>query len=270
MHEPVGFNRWLLNTFSIWELALILIAACMVVSLGGLFVARRFVPSLVGKAGERSLSTAVGIATGLFSFVLAFTIGQLYSGFTNAGNAVQNEATQLSQLVRVSSYLSAKEGRDLNRLALTYAREVEGHEWSLMRSGHASPQAWRLIDRMYGDLAAYKPATPNEGAFYGQATSLLNQLVAARRTRLAAAESPFPHAFEVMLAIGAVLALLTTLNFKPADDRLQLFTIAAASALVGMALLVALSLEYPFSGDVTVSKTPFSQITQAQLDYARR
>jgi hypothetical protein len=255
-------DRWLLNTFTIWELGLILIAACATIAFG----ANALVHPFIHRVEQRTVSTAFGIVTGLFSFVLAFLIGQLYFQFTSTAGDVRNEATQLAQLVRVSAYLGRTEGQTTNRLALAYAAEVEGPEWRLLRDGKASPEAWRLVDQMYAELSHYKPRTPAESVFYGQALSRLEDLVSARRARLADANVSAPGAIEVMLGLGAILALLTTLNFKPADDRLQLVVIGAASTLVGLALLVALSLDYPFSGDVAVSKQPFTQITRAQLE----
>lgn len=255
-------NRWLLNSFTTWELGLILVGACAVIAFGGHFLAR----PVVSKVENRVVTTAFGIVTGLFSFVLAFLIGQLYNGFTNAAANVRDEATALSQLVRVSNYLGHPEGRATDRLALAYAKEVDTREWQLMKNGHASPEAWRLVNRMYAELSHYTPRTPAESAFYSQALARLQDLVAARRTRLDEANVSVPTALEVMLALGAALALLTTLNFRPADDRLQLAMIGAASALVGLALLVALSLDYPFSGEIAVSNAPFTQITQSQLD----
>ena len=134
-------DRFLLNTFRTWELALILIAACATVAYGGHYLAR----PLVHKVENRVTSTAFGIVTGLFSFVLAFLIGQLYGNFAAAANNVRNEATALSQLVRVSSFLGHPEGRATNRLALAYAKEVDTHEWQLMKKGESSPEAWRLV-----------------------------------------------------------------------------------------------------------------------------
>jgi hypothetical protein len=258
----MSVDRWLLNTFSAWELGLILIGACAAVAFSGYFLARPF----VHRIENRVASTAFGIITGIFSFVLAFLIGQLYSNFNTATSNVHTEATALSQLVRDSHYLGSPKGKTVQRLALAYASEVERHEWKLLREGTEDPKAWKYVNRMYSELAGYTPKTPAQGAFYGQAMSQLQDLVVARRTRLNEANVSVPGAFEVMLLLGAVLALLTTLNFKPAGDRLQLVMIGGASVLVGLALLVGLLLDFPFSGDVTVSKKPFTEITPAQLD----
>lgn len=258
-------NRWLLNSMPTWALGAFLVGICVAVALGALFLGRRYVPSLVGKADSRSLSSAFGIATGLFSFVLAFTIGQLYGNFTRTGTDVRNEATQLSQLVRVSGYIDTEEGKVMQRDALTYAQEVKDVEWPSLRHGRPDPTAWALVDRLYADLRATKPNSPSDSLFYGQAASRINDLVSARRARLDDANVGLPTVFSVMLFVGALLALVTTANFKPADDRLQLAFITCAAAFVGLALLVALVLDYPFSGSVAVSNAPFDEITRSQL-----
>jgi hypothetical protein len=248
-----------------WTLALVLVGGCILVALGALVLGRRYVPSLVGKAGDRSLSSAFGIATGLFSFVLAFTIGQLYGNFTRTGNDVRTEATQLSQLVRVSGYIDTREGTVMREDALRYANEVRDVEWPMLRNGNADPEAWAMVDHLYADLRATTPSSPSDSLFYGQAAARINDLVTARRARLDDANVGLPSVFSVMLVLGAILALITTVNFKPADDRVQLGFIVAAAAFVGFALLVALVLDYPFSGSVAVSSKPFEEITRAQL-----
>src|SRR5262249_7736159 len=162
--------------------------------------------------------------------------GFLYSDYTAAAHNVRAEATALSQLVRDTSFLSSEEGKAANTLALEYAREVETREWHLLRNGHASPQAWKIVDSMYSALARYKPETKANEAFYGQALGELQELVATRRARIDDANVSIPGAFEVMLLAGVILTLLTTFDFKPLDDWLQLVMIAAASTLVGLAL----------------------------------
>ena len=47
-------------------------------------------------------------------------------------------------------------------------------------------------------------------------------------------------------------------TFKPFGERLQIAMIGGAATLVGTALLVALMLDYPYSGSVAVSSAPFA------------
>ena len=259
-------SRWLLNTFPTWGLVLLIVGGFMFAGVGGFLLMRRFVPSLATHSDNRSLSSAFGISSGLFSFVLAFTIGQLYTNFTRANADAKQEATALAQVLRTSEGLPGV-GPELRREALAYAREVRTREWEFMKHGKASVRAWQKIDHMYETLDV---ARPNSGAnpFFSQTLTRLNDLVIARRTRLDDGNLSLPVIFQVMLLFGALLALSTTYYFKPFGEGIQVAMIGAASALIGIAMLVALMLDYPFSGSIAVSSSPFKVATLVLLSGA--
>lgn len=251
-------DRWLLNTLPTWALALLVVGGAACIGLGGFMLMRRFVPSLGAHAESRSLSSAFSISSGLFSFVLAFTIGQLYTNYTRANGDAKQEATVLAQLLRSSAGLPQPLAGKLHVEGLTYARDVRTREWELMKHGHASVVAWHDIDHMYTTLENARTASSSD-PFYGQTLSRLNDLVVARRVRLDDANIALPVVFQVMLLLGAILALSTTFYFKPFGEGLQVAMIAAASILVGTAMLVALVLDFPYSGQVRIPSTPFQQ-----------
>jgi hypothetical protein len=256
-------SRWLLNTSPTWGLVLLIVGGFVVVGVGGFLLMRTFVPSLATHAESRSLSSAFGISSGLFSFVLAFTIGQLYTNFTRANADAKVEATALAQVLRTSDGLPGV-GLTLRREALDYAREVRVREWALMQHGWASVRAWQKIDRMYDTLDGARK-TSGTNPFFSQTLTRLNDLVVARRTRLDDSNLALPVIFQVMLLFGALLALSTTYYFKPFGERIQVVMIGAASALVGTAMLVALMLDYPYSGSIAVPSAPFKVATLVLL-----
>ena len=250
-------DRWLLNTLPTWALVLLVVGGAVVIGVGGFLVMRKFVPSLAEHADSRSLSSAFSISSGLFSFVLAFTIGQLYANYTRANADAKQEATQLAQLLRTSAGLPAPLAGKVRLEALDYSYEVRNHEWDLMKKGGQSVAAWHQIDRMYLTMRGAR-TTASGDPFYGQTLSRLNDLVTARRVRLDDANLSLPVVFQILLVLGAILALSTTFYFKPFGERIQIAMIGAASTLVGTAMLVALVLDYPYSGSVAVSSGPFA------------
>ena len=250
-------DRWLLNTLPTWALALLVVGGFACLGLGGFLIMRRFVPSLGRHAESRSLSSAFSLSSGLFSFVLAFTIGQLYVNFERANENAKQEATILAQVLRTSAGLPPQLAHRIRAETLAYGGEVQRHEWRQMEHGHSSVQAWHDIDRVYATLESAR-STASSDPFYGQTLSELNSLVAARRTRLDDANIALPVVFQILLLLGAVLALSTTFYFRPFGEGVQVAMIGAASALVGTAMLVALVLDYPYSGSIAVSSTPFS------------
>jgi hypothetical protein len=249
-------DRWLLNTLPTWSLVLLVVGGAVCIGLGGFLLMQRFVPSLAVHSDSRSLSSAFSISSGLFSFVLAFTIGQLYSNFTRANSDAKQEATVLAQVLRTSAGLPPSLAHRIRAESLAYADEVHSHEWRLMQKGGSSVQAWHDIDHIYATLEGASKTT-SSNPFYGQTLSRLNDLVVARRVRLDDANLALPVVFQVLLLLGAVLALSTTFYFKPFGERIQVAMIGAAAALIGTAMLVALVLDYPYSGAVAVSSAPF-------------
>lgn len=251
-------DRWLLNTLPTWALVLLVVGGAMCVGLGGFLFMRRLVPSLSEHADSRSLSSAFGISSGLFSFVLAFTIGQLYTNFTRANADAKQEASALAQVLRSGAGLPQPLAGRVRTEALAYAREVRDHEFHLMRNGRASVVAWHDVDYMYKTMESARK-TAGSDPFYNQTLARLNDLVTARRVRLDDANLALPVVFQVLLVLGAILALSTTFYFKPFGEGIQVAMIGAASALVGTAMLVALVLDFPYSGGVAVSSTPFKE-----------
>lgn len=261
-------DRWLLNTLPFWALVLLYVGGGLTLGVGGFLTMRRFVPSLGAHADNRGLSSAFSISSGLFSFVLAFTIGQLYGNFTRANANAKQEGTQLAQVLRASHGLPAALDRVVHREMLAYAAEVRGRDWRLMQHGHTSSVAWRDIDQAYRTLERAR-ATAGSDPFFSQTLARMNDLVVARRNRLDDANLSLPPLFQALLLLGAVLAISSTFYFKPFGEPIQIIMIGAASALVGLALLVAVQLDYPYSGNVAVSSTPFETSTLALLSGRR-
>src|SRR5205807_5846160 len=120
----------------------LVVGGAVVIGVGGFLLMRRLVPSLAEHADSRSLSSAFSISSGLFSFVLAFTIGQLYTNYTRANADAKQEATQVAQMLRTSAGLPAPLAHTIRLESLAYAGEVQNHEWNLMKKGGSSVEAW--------------------------------------------------------------------------------------------------------------------------------
>jgi hypothetical protein len=169
-------------------------------------------------------------------------------------------------VLRSAQGLPPSLARTVRSETLAYAVEVRTNEWKQMKHGRASVGAWEDIDRIYGTLEKARSVSVSaKDPFYADTVSQLNNLVAARRTRLDDANLSLPPLFQALLLIGAVLAISTTFYFKPFGEPLQVVMIGAASALVGIALLVAVQLDYPYSGSIAVSSAPFKTSTLVLL-----
>ena len=63
----------------------------------------------------------------------------------------------------------------------------------------------------------------------------------------------------MLLIGGALLLLAVTFLFATRNPRLHLVLTIAVAVLLGFNLLLALVLDYPFSGTIAVSNHPFTE-----------
>lgn len=251
-------NRWLLNTFSTWELVVIILGVFMGFAAAGFVAVRRRFPHFA--EGEHNDVTGIllGVVGAIYGIVLAFVIVAVYEDFKAAESNVRGEATDLSQVYRDTRNLDAI-AAPLAAKVRAYDHHVVVEEWPLMAHGRLLDGAWADIEGMYALMRSYEPKTQAQSAFYGEALGKLNDLVSDRRERLSNAQEQLPTTFEILLFGGALLLIVFTWFIGMRNFRAQLFMVLAVAALVSFNLLIALALDHPFSGDVTVSSQPFRE-----------
>lgn len=252
-------NRWLLNTFPTWALALIVVGGIALLGWGVARTVRRRVPSVAEGEHNDLAGIFLGVLIGVYGIVLAFVIVALYEDFKAAEGTVRTEATELAQLYRDSGAFPAEVRGRIDDEIGRYVTVVVNEEWPLMAEGEASDAAWESIDRLYGIYQGYEPQTEVESTFYGESVAKLDELVASRRERIEQAEQSLPTEFEVLIFGGALLLVGFLSFFGSRNSGVQMVMVVAVSALIGFNLLLAVVLDHPFSGDVGISSHPFQE-----------
>ena len=251
-------NRWLLNTFTTWELGLIIVGGFVLLAVLGLYGFRRFLPQLAHEEVNDVAGVILGVLAAIYGIVLAFVIVSLYDDFHKTASDVRVEASALSMVYQDTRGFAPSVAAHLKIELADYIQTVTGQEWQQMRNGRESERAWADVDALYATLQAYQPQSTSQRDWYQEALARVNNLVAARRERLNDAEEGIPPTFEVLLVGGALLVLAFTFLFGVRSARLHAVMAIAVAALLGFNLLVALVLDFPFSGQVTVSNAPYT------------
>jgi hypothetical protein len=121
-----------------------------------------------------------------------------------------------------------------------------------MKHGRRSPEAGAALETLYGLYASYEPRGSAAGEFYGQALDHLDELATARRERIALSAAKLPTMLVIMLPIGAILLLI--LEYRPKlAPRSQAAFMGTLALVLSSTYLLTIVLDYPFSGDVSVS-----------------
>jgi hypothetical protein len=252
-------TRWLLNTFSTWALAIVVVGALVLFAAGGQYLVRRRWPQTAEGEHNDVAGVLLGLVGAVYGIVLAFVIVALYEDHQAANAVVRQEATEIEQIHRGSDAFADDVRAEIRRELADYTGIVIAAEWELMEDGRFSPRAWERVDALYATLQGYRPRTETQSVFYGEAVAKLDDLVTARRERLHFAEESLPGTFQALIIGGALLLIAFMFFIGIRSVRVQMTMIVALAALVGVNLLLVVLLDHPFSGDVAVSSHPFEE-----------
>jgi len=254
-------SRWLLNSFPTWQLAVLFVGGLVALALSGLFLVRRHLPQVSRGDSNDVAGIAVGLLAAVYGIVLAFVIVALYDDFKQAEATVGREATDVTQLYTDVDAFPSPPREELKDAVLASVTTVRGAEWKAMRSGREAPLAEVRLRKIAHLLQGFEPKTPSDNAFYAEAITKLNDVVAERADRIQAARESLPGTFQV-LVIGGALLLIGSLYFVGVPNAGgQALLVGGVAGLIGLSLLLALLLDFPFSGQLNVPSAPFDQVT---------
>ena len=253
------FDRWLLNTFSTFELVILITGGFVVASLIGLWIVQRLFPHFREGKNNDVAGFVLALVAVLYGIVLGFVIIVLYERLNSATENVQAEATALSQVYRDTLQFPAPVQRKIRTYIEDYSVEVRTNEWSAMKHGHDSELAWERVIQLETVLEKFQPQTPSDQIYANQAADKVNALVSNRRERLNQAEESLPPVFQILVIGGAGITMIFLFFFGMENRGAHFALVAVTSTLIGFSLALALILDYPFAGQVSVSNAPFHQ-----------
>lgn len=248
--------RALINSVPTGPLLIVGTLVAVVAAIGATLLVRKRWPGLADGAHNDVANSMITVAGTLYAIILGFVVVNAYTSQATTTDAVRNEATQLAQLYR--------DTRGMPRLAEPvaiamhdYIHAVVEQEWPAMRNGIEPDASSAPLTAMFAAFQAYEPTTAAETAFYSEAIRKLNEVVGSRRLRLSSAAEEMPAGLTWLFIGGAFLLVGLALFFGVAKRRVHVLLIAGLAALLAYSVLLSLALDYPFSGDLSVSSDPF-------------
>lgn len=249
--------RDVLNALTTFEIVLIFVGGSIVLAIAIPIVIRKLVPDIGERQFEELASGLRVVYELLFALILAFVIASVLGKFDTADNVVDSEATSLALMLRANRAFPPQVEARLNAGMGDYINALVDDEWEQMRHGQRSREARAALDSMYALYQGYQPAAGVPDKFYDQALSQLATVAASRRERLSLSETGLPTILVLMLPLGAILLLI--LEYRPKLAPLSQAGFMGALALVlSSTYLLTILLDYPFSGDVSVSSSPLN------------
>ncbi|GGS07496.1 hypothetical protein GCM10010252_52890 [Streptomyces aureoverticillatus] len=257
---------WLLNNFSTFTLAVLLGGGAVLVAVTGTLLLRRGLSRLTDGTYNDMVGVVLSMYAAIYGIILAFVVVAEWETLNDAERNVAAEATQTAEVVRAASAFPPEQERRVTDAVGAYVHAIVEKQWPLMRDGRPDPGLTNPeVVGLYRVFQEYEPKTEAEKVYYEQSVSTLGDVAAARRTRLADAQQSLPPLLNVLIYGGALIMLPLTFLYGIKSLRAQLMFVVSVAALIGVSLLLCLTLDHPFSGDLSVSPAPFKEGVLAQF-----
>jgi hypothetical protein len=197
----------------------------------------------------KAAKDALTVVIGFVGLILAFSLVQEQNNVRNLEAQIGAEANNLDQLDRLLVRFGAPGDNALRISLREYANSILKDEWRELRKGRASVVTARQFRELSQDVSAINPAPGRQSLIYTEILKKVDELAAARESRLVAAANIrlAPVFWETIVFLLLILLVLAAFS----ESR---FSAGAAMALgcqgFAVAMLVALVFIFdrPFNG----------------------
>lgn len=253
-----------LYTIPTLPMAAIIGVLSMVFAVVGLYVFKSFGLHPYLRHNNTFTASIYPIIGGIYGVFLAFTVIIAWGHFLEARRSAYREVTHLSELWRDAQVFPDSSRTQIQSQLITYAEAVVNFEWKTMAlKGKASD----IAETAYGDLWQcyynFDPEGPQEEIFYFTSLQQLNDVGRHRRRRIMESRSKLPTPMWVFLICGGFLTIFFTYLFDTRHLWLQGLVIALLTWLIVFSLFLVLSLQYPFTGDISVKPLAFQELVHS-------
>jgi hypothetical protein len=236
-----------------WLWGTILVVGVTILSTLGLTWVHRRVNVEIRRQQNDVTAAAMGIVGVAYAVLLAFIAVATWENFTSADRIVDMEASGIADLYRETIGLADANAAPIRSDIKRYVTQVVDEEWPSQRSGVINPAGRPTLVHLQGLITGIDPQTPGETVIATELTRTLNALYDARRTRVLAAGGGVPSIVWWIVIIGTTLTIGFTYLFGAHDFRMHLATTAMVAASMSLVIVLIISLDRPFRGDLSVS-----------------
>jgi hypothetical protein len=172
---------------------------------------------------------------------------------------VSKEANQLAIIVSdCFAFSSDFQNQCLNAVG-QYIKYVTQDEWETMRWGNPSLLAQNAMQNIFHVVQSYTPQGEKEKVFYEELVVHLNLALDNRRLRLDSVSSILIGPLRFILVLGAIFISFFVSLLRIKNTYLHWFVLMVVSFVLSFNISLALMIDFPFSGEITISTAPYEE-----------
>jgi hypothetical protein len=193
----------------------------------------------------------------VYAVLLAFAVVIVWQSFDKSDLNVEKEAAFLSNIYRDAECFPRDFKENARALTDAYRKGVVNEEWQAMAKGQASPRVEEILRKLWQLYGNYSLKTETERVFFEESVRSLNNLSELRTVRLMDSRSGIHPLLWFVLITGGITTVTFTFFFGSENLRAQLAMSVLLAVLISLILFTILLLDFPFTGDVSISSGPF-------------
>ena len=236
-----------------WLLAVLVVAVAVGLSIGGFFATRPLRVRTSNDVAGPVLGT-VGLVQGV---LLALVAVAAWNNYTAAGDASEREAAAVANLFRQFEGYPDPARQRLEARLRAYVGLLVGEEWRALQRGETSVRTTRARDALAREWVNFEPRGSREQLLYSATGRELEELLDARRSRLAAGRAGLPGPLWAVALLGAALTVFCTYFFHMEHERTQIVVTSTIAASLGLLVYLILVLDHPLWGTYGIRPAVF-------------
>lgn len=241
-----------------WLLGLITVVPSVVLTVLGATVLRRrnFQPE-----DDGAVTALHATVSTIYTVLLAFVVVIVWQQLTDAGARVETEATRLSNILRDAQAFSPADEASIREAVHDYIELTSTREWANMAEGKdADPVSNTAYENIWEAAYRIEPIGPKQEIFLAEMVTRLNELGAARRSRLLGARASVPSVMWLLLLVGALMVLVLSYLLPHGSWRGSSLALGATGAVISITLFLIFAMDHPYTGDLRVDPTPLTDL----------
>jgi hypothetical protein len=259
------FQRLFINSFSSWVCLFFVVTIFAGFSMIFFVVIEKYVPHWVDANNETLLSTAAKIISANYGVLLGFVVVILWQAFNVAEKVTQKEATALALITYESAHLpNPIQGAILADVKL-YVQAVTRKEWPQMAQGTVPTKGQEILAGIFLVLKKYDPQTELHKTLRDQILRNLHHVIEQRKERLDAVQSVLTEPLRIILVIGFFIVSFFISLLSNENQKIHRLSVLLVGMVIAFNLAIAINLDYPFSGSLSVTSEPYTQGILAQF-----
>lgn len=249
---------------------IIITVATVLLSVGGLMLARRFMSVESLRSCHDVASALLSVVGTMYAVLLGLVVVDAMSRFQQGLSVTEQEANSLADVFLLSESFPKEKALRIQRLCRTYATLVVETEWKEMDCQRICGNARKTAVDLMKEVENFEPTTEREKAIFPIAVQEVCQVWDNRRQRTNMSTHGIPMVEWIVLIIGSIVTIVFTFFFGIESVRAQIGMTSMVATVIALNMYLAVLFGYPFSGSLKVNPDAFlldKKIFDDQLGY---